>query len=70
MADVTDTARSIAVIAVATDITPMAVNARIATEQARKIVPIAMVMAILKKRRTRTNIAAEATASALLVKGV
>ena len=69
MTDVTDTARSIADIAVATDITPMAVNAPIATEQARKIARIATATAILKKRRTRTNIAAEATASALLVKG-
>ena len=69
MTDVTDTARSIADIAVATDITPMAVNVPIATERARKIVPIATVMAILK-RRTRTNIAAEAPASALLVKDI
>ena len=70
MTDVTDTARSIAVIAEVTDITPTAVNAPIATERARKIVPIATVMAILKRRRTRTNIAAEATASALLVKDI
>ena len=70
MTDVTDTARSIAVIAVAMDITPMAVNAPIATEQARKIAPIATATDILKKRRMRTNITAEATASAILVKGI
>ena len=70
MTDATGTARLIAVIVVATDITPMAVNAPVATEQARKIAPIATVMAILKKRRTKTNIAAEATASALLVKDI
>ena len=67
MTDVTDTARSIADIAVATDITPMAVNVPIATERARKIAPIATATAILKKRRMRTNITAEATASAILV---
>ena len=67
MTDVTDTARSIADIAVATDITPMAVNVPIATERARKIDPIATATAILKKRRMRTNITAEATASAILV---
>ena len=65
-----DTARSIAVIAVVTDTMPTAVSARIATEQVRKIAPSATATAILKKRRTRTNIAAEATASAILVKCV
>ena len=70
MTDATDTARSIAVIAEVTDITPTVVSARIATEQARKIAPIVTVTAILKKRRMRTNITAEATVSALLVKGV
>ena len=70
MTDATDTARSIAVIAEVTDITPTAVNAPIAMERARKIAPTATAMAILKKRRTRTNIAAEATVSAILVKGV
>lgn len=65
-----DTERSIAVIAEATAIMPTAVNARIATDQARKSVPIVTATAILKKRRTRTNIAAEATASAVLVKEV
>ena len=69
MTDVTDTERSIAAIAVVTDTMPTAVNARIATEQARKIAPIATATAILKKRRMRTNIAAEATASVILVKG-
>jgi hypothetical protein len=48
----------------------MEVNAPIATEQARKIAPIATATVILRKRRTRTNIAAEATVSALLVKDV
>ena len=70
MTDATDMERSIAVIAEATDTMPMAVSARIATEQARRIVPIATAMAILKKRRTRTNIAAEAAVSAILVKRV
>ena len=68
MADVTDMVRSIAVIVAATDTTPTEVSAPIVTEQARKIAPIATVTDILKKRRMRTNIAAEATASAVLVK--
>ena len=60
----------IAVIAVVTDTMPTAVSAPIATKQARKIAPIATATAILKKRRMRTNITAEATASAILVKGI
>ena len=70
MTDVTDKVRSIAVIVAAMAIMPTEVSAPIVTEQARKIAPIATVTDILKKRRMRTNIAAEATASALLVKGV